>query len=154
MALTTPEDIRVKWRTLIWAHDDMLALTDKVLEQDITEVSHKEISKLRYEQKINFFAFRVLQGMDQLMMGKYRLRFFVNISYTRWADPDGANYNLVIDGIAAMQNLVLTELGSTWGGLVANAEPQSGAPSVSVITIGEEAAFKADFNYTAFICNI
>ena len=150
----TPEDIRVKWRTAIWNHASILAITNKVLEQDLTEVSHKEISKLRYNQKINFFSFRVLQSLEQLLMGKYRLRFSVELSYTRFADPDGANYNLVCDAIATLQLLVLTELGSTWGGLVANAEPQSGPPNVSVITIGDEPAFKADFNYSGFICNI
>lgn len=154
MALATPEDIRAKWREKIWNHASILAITDKVLEQDLTEVTHKELAKLRFNQRINFFSFRVLQSLEQLLMGKYRLRFSVELSYTRYADPDGANYNLVCDTIATLQLLALTELGSTWGGLVANGEPQEGPPSVSVIMIGEEPAFKADFNYSAFICNI
>jgi hypothetical protein len=154
MALTTPEDIRVKWRTSIWNHASILAITDKVLEQDLTEETHKELSRLRYDQKINFFAFRVLQMTEQLLMGKYRLRFQVEISYTRWANPSGSNYNLVADTMALVQNLVLSELGSTWDGLVANAEPQNSFPNVSVVTVGDEPAFRAEYSYTAFICNI
>jgi hypothetical protein len=154
MPTTSSETIRAKWRTKIWQHADILAVTTSILEQEITEVTHKEISRLRFATKINFFSFRVRRGIETLMAGKYRLRFFVDISYTKWADPDGANYNDVIDGIETVQDLVMSELGGTWDGLIASSEPQDGAPEVSVVTIGDEAAFKADFSYSGFICNI
>lgn len=147
------ETVRQKWRDKIWTHASIQALTSKILEQDTTENSHKEISKLRHDTKINFFAFRVRRSMEVLTGQKYRLRFFIDISYTRWADPNGANYNAVLDGIEVLQELVLTELGSTWNGLVATSEPQKDPPEISVVSIGEEYAFKADYNYSGFICN-
>ena len=153
MPFTTSETIRAKWRTDIWEHSTIEALTTSILEQELTEVTHKEISRLRFATKINFFSFVIRRGIETLMGGKYRLRFYVDISYTKWADPDGTNYNDVIDGIEAVQELVISELGSTWDGLVATSEPQEGPPEVSVVTIGEESAFKADFSYSGFICN-
>ena len=97
---------------------------------------------------------RVLQSTEQLLMGKYRLRFLVELSYTRYADAAGTSYNLVCDAMADLQLLAITELTSNWGGLVANGLPQTNPPSISVIDIAGETAFKADYNYTAFICNI
>ena len=152
MALTTSETVREAWRTAIWTHADILALTDKVIEHDISEESHHELASLRFEQKINFFAFRVRRAVESLMGERNRLLFLIDISYTRWADPDGANYNAVLDGIETVQGLVISELGSNWGGVVGGSEPQSGPPSIVVSTIGEDRVFRADFNYSGFIC--
>lgn len=152
MALTSSETIRQAWRTAVWAHASILALTDVIIEHDISEDSHHELSSLRFEQKINFFAFRVRRGVQNLMGQENRLLYFVDISYTRWADPDGDNYNAVLDGIEVVQELVISELGTTWSGTVGGSEPQSGPPNISVSTIGEERIFKADFNYSGFIC--
>lgn len=152
MALVSSESVRQAWRTAIWEHADILALTDKIIEHDISEESHHELASLRFEQKINFFAFRVRRSVENLMGEKNRLLFLVDISYTRWADPDGANYNEVLNGIETVQDLVISELGSNWGGVVGGSEPQAGPPSIVVSTIGEDRVFRADFNYSGFIC--
>lgn len=152
MALVGSESVRAAWRTAIWEHADILALTDKIIEHDISEESHHELASLRFEQKINFFAFRVRRSVENLMGEKNRLLFLVDISYTRWADPDGANYNEVLNGIETVQDLVISELGSNWGGVVGGSEPQTGPPSIVVSTIGEDRVFRADFNYSGFIC--
>ena len=152
MALTRSEAIRAVWRSDIWAHASILALTDVIIEHDISEDSHHEVAGLRYAQKINFFAFRVRRAVQNLSGEKNRLLFFVDISYTKWADPDGDNYNAVIDGIEIVQELVLSELGSRWSETVGGSEPQAGPPNVSVTSIGEERVFRADFNYSGFIC--
>lgn len=147
-------EIRDVWKEKVFRNSEILSLTDVLIEHDIVESSHKEISSLRYETKINFFGFRVRRALEVLTMGKYRLLFFVDVSYTKWADPDGRNYNEVLDGIEKLQEVALTELGSTWNGLLASAQPQETPPSISVITIGKESAFKADYNYSGFICNV
>lgn len=146
--------IQEVWKEKVFCNSEILSLTNVLIEHEIVEDSHKEISSLRYETKINFFGFRVLRALEVLNMGKYRLRFFVDVSYTKWADPEGHNYNDVRDGIEKIQEVVFTELGSTWNGLLASAQPQETPPSISVITIGKESAFKADYSYSGFICNV
>jgi hypothetical protein len=150
----TLEQIRQIWRDEVFANASITAITTKVIEQDITEATHKEVSRLRHDNKINFFAFRVSRSIEPLLMGKYRLRFFVDLSYTVFADPSGANYNAALDAIETLQDVYLAQLGSTWGGLVAYGEPQPTEPAVSVISILNEPCFKADYNFQAFICNI
>ena len=148
------EDIRQIWRDNIFSHATMQAITPVLIEQDLTENTHKEVSKLRHQGKINFFAMRVSSSLETLMGGKYRVRFFVDISYNKWADPDGTNYNDVISAIEALQLLYITELGSNWGGLVAYGEPQQGQPSVTVSQILTEPVFRADYNFSGYLCNI
>lgn len=148
------EDIRQIWRDEVFSDYRILEITPKVIEQDITESTHKEVSRLRHEGKINFFAFRVSRSIEPLLMGKYRLRFFIDLSYNLYADPSGSNYNVAIDAIETLQNVYLEKLGSTWGSLVAYGEPQLSQPAISVSSILGEACFRVDYNFQAFICNI
>lgn len=150
--MTGSEAIRVAWRDAIWTNADVLALTDKIIEHDLSEETHVELSSIRFNQEINFFAFRVRRAIEPLMGEKNRLLFLVDISYTMQADPSGVNYNLVLDGIELIQDLVFSELGSRWTNTVGGSAPQAGPPNISVSTIGDEKVFKADYQYTGFIC--
>lgn len=151
MALTRSEAIRAAWRSAVWSHADILDITDVVIEHDLAEDSWNELTKLRYNQEINFFAFRVSRAIVYLMGSKISLLFSVNISYVREVDTEGANYNACLDAIEVLQELVLSELGSTWGSTVGTGYPQQTPPNISVSSVGEERVFKADFNYTGQI---
>lgn len=152
MSLTRSEIIRAVWRTNVWANSTIRALTDKLIESDIGEASLHEVARLRYETKINFFAFRCTRSIEPQIGGKYRLFFSVDITYTKWADPDGANYNSVLDGIEILQEIVISQLGSNWAGTVASYEAQAGPAEVRTITIDNDVCYSADYSYTGMVC--
>jgi hypothetical protein len=86
------------------------------------------------------------------MGDKNRLFFNVDVTYTKWADPDGANYNAVLDGIEILQEVVISELGSNWGGVVGSYEAQEGPAIVTTVQIDGDICYSADFSYVAMIC--
>jgi len=145
------ETVRQAWRDKIWTHSQVRALTEKVLEHDLSEDSHKEISQTRHNQKINFFGFRVRRRIQTLLNRKLRYYYVVDISYTRWADPDGTNYNAVLDGIELVVDLVRSELGSTWNGQVEDSVPQATVPNITVVSLGEEKVYRAEFTFEGII---
>jgi len=153
MALTRSETIREAWRTAIWDHADIQDITEVLIEHDISEDSFHELARLRSTttRDVNFFAFRVSRGIQYMINNKISLLFSINISYVRRADPDGLNYNLALDAIETLQELVVSELGTTWSSTVGGSMPQNEPPSIAVTTIGEERVFKADYNYQGFI---
>lgn len=153
MALTRSETIREAWRTAVWNHADIQDITEVLIEHDISEDSFHELARLRSAttRDVNFFAFRVSRGIQYMINNKISLLFSINISYVRRADPDGLNYNSALDAIEVLQELVVSELGTTWSSTVGGSMPQVEPPSISVTTIGEERVFKADYNYQGFI---
>lgn len=154
MNFVSSETIREVWRSHVWANPVITDYTEVIVEHDLSEEFHQEVAKIRHNQQINFFAFRVRRSFLPLLHEKIRLLFFINVSYTRWADPQGRNYNIVLDGIETMQELVVTELGSTWGGVVHAWSPQEGPPVIQVGRIADDVIYRADFNFEALVADV
>ena len=152
MSYTRSEAIREVWRTYVWDAPAIKAITDKVIESDLGSQSFHEVTRLRYQQKTNFFAFSVTRSVETLIGNKNRLRYFVRCAYTKYADPAGTAYNDVIDAIEVLQETVITELGAKWQGIVAGYDAQEGPPTVGTVVIGDDTCYTAEFNYEALIC--
>lgn len=145
------ETIRQAWREAVWAHAEIQAFSGAVLEHDITEETHKEIARCRWLQKVNFFGFRVRRRVETLINRGLRYHYLVDCSYTRWADPDGVNYNLVLDGIEKLADIVQSELGSTWNGQVEDYAAQNTVPAIQVSTLGDEKVYRAEYSFEGII---
>lgn len=152
MSLTRSSAVRAQWRSNVFSNSTITDISPVYIEHDLGSESMHEVAKLRHEQKINFWAFKVSRSIEPLLGGEYRVRFFVEVTYTKWADPSGAAYNAVLDAIEVMNEVVIAQLGSTWGSTVAEGVPQETPPTVSLVDIKGESAFSAQFNYEGFIC--
>lgn len=152
LTITRSSAILAEWKAKIWESSTIKSITESIVYHDITEDTHKELSSIRHNQEINFFFFRVRRSMTPQMGGKYRVFFFADVVYTKYADPDGDTYVEVIDALETVQELVITDLGEQWGGLVGTSYPQEGPPVINPITIGDERAFKGEFSFEAYIC--
>lgn len=152
MALTTQEQVRQAWRDHVWSSAAVKAFSPIVIEHDVTEEYHKEIASVRWQQKVNFFGFRVRRSIEPQLNEQYRLRFFIDVSYTRWADPSGANYNLVLDGIEAVQTAYVEDLGSRWQGVVGGSSPQDGFANIFVTSLGDDVVYRAEYSFEGLVC--
>ena len=145
------ETIRQAWREKVWNHAQIAAITQIVIERDLGEDTHKEISSIRYKQEINFFGFRVRRRIETLIGRKRRFWYLVDVSYTRWADPRGINYNTTLDAIELVADLVQSQLGSSWNGTVEDYQPQAGVPNILVTSIGDEKVYRAEYSFEGII---
>jgi hypothetical protein len=152
--MKTSQELRRVWHDYVWSDQEILQVTDKVIEHDLTEEFQIEFSNIRYKQKTNFFGFRIRRQIELLINRRARLGFPVDISYTLHADAKGENYNKVIDVVELLQEVVINKLGLTWQNSVEAWTPQSDPASVIVTTIGNERVFRAEYSFFGIIGEI
>lgn len=123
--MITRAQVEAVWKTSVFEHEDILALTTKILNHEHTDDSNTEIEDL-YEMpadgigEINFFEYEVSRGEQIIEVGgvsrpEYQLT--VEVRYTRNKEIGGVNRRKVLSGIETLCNVVRTQLGSTWGTL-------------------------------------
>jgi hypothetical protein len=150
--ITRSKDILSVWQNKIFDHPDIKAITERVLYHDASFDSHLEVSSIRYQQEINFFAFSVSRAPTTLIGGSYRAVFEARTTYTILADPRGQNYIKAIDAIESLQEIVISEIGESWDGLI-NGMSLPQTPSFPVVTnIIDEPVFQIQYNVQGFIC--
>lgn len=142
------------WKTHIWTHADVVAITENILHHDITEIYHKEMASLRHNQEINFFSTYVIRSLERVGTNNIRPNYIVRITYVRYADPDGLNYQKAIDAIETVQELVIDELGENWQGTVAGYDFLVSEPNIIETTIENIPVFQVDYGYVGFKCTI
>lgn len=141
--MTTSAEIRQAWKTYVFEHADILAITSKAYPYEVTEESEKEVSDAYEESKVNFFEYVVTltESNANQIGGNINTReqtFLVEVRYTKAAGTDGAAFNDIIDALETLQDVAREDLGATWQGLIDY--------NISPVTV--EAPQAAKFNNT------
>lgn len=122
----------------IFATSPLLAITDKAHPYLVTELSEFELARVSYSQQIRFFEYlvgRTLQfrGTSQAAEWVYSLQ--VNFIIERGTDE--TNFLIGRDAIDTFQEGMLSTTGSDWSGTVNYYQPQSAAPTITSLLIGD-----------------
>lgn len=143
-------DIEEVWQSTIWEHPDIVAITPKSYQYDISVQSELDVDLLCYESEVNFFIAKTLRRSSPILSQQTRYTFQVEVSYyLQQADIAQNTYRTVRDRLEALDDLVRTALGKTWGSTVDYWE--GGVPTpIREIEISERTCWTGAITYTAF----
>lgn len=152
--MSTSAQVEAAWASAIWQNATITAITDKVLTFPYTEESEVEVTNLYSGQEIN--AFEVLTNRIQrygetaaTIGGILHYQFEVDIRYYRAVEPTGANYTATRDTLETLFALVVSELGSTWGGTVDFWKPDTSLAEITRIKISTEDVWRGRYRFFA-----
>ena len=125
-------DINAVWE-LVFEHQDMLAISESVLDFQYTDESQTEIEALMTMGSdgvgiVNFFEYLVeIRSETVIEMGGAQhpeAEIVVDVRYTKTLDPTGSTEREVKAAIETLRNTVRSELGSAWSALDVRTDPQ------------------------------
>lgn len=152
-SVTRSTQIRDEWKRAVFEDPKIQAISPIVLYHDITEDSHLETSSIRWRQQIDFWMFSCARSPYAVGVGGgYRVGYEVRIAYTKKADPRGIAWFECIDAIETLQEVIINELGSQWGGLVGGSTLPQEPSFPSVTNIVDEPVFTIQYNMQGEIC--
>ena len=147
---TASSDVRDAWRSLVWTHDSVLDITDKVYLQDVLVESELDFARLCFEGRVNFFTCRVQRRTEPRLGGQTRYTFRVSVDYyLQQTDVPESTYNVVEDRLGVVDGLVISELTTDWNGTV---DYYTGATPLEIkpVPIGGRQCWRGGLVYTAF----
>lgn len=119
--MSAPSDIRAAWLTNVFEDGDVLNMTEKIYDYDLTNDSRTERTKFMYGTIVSFITYLVLRRPVQRVIGgnspggeKVQFEYQVDVNRYLEADVAGANYNQVIDDLVTIESKVISELGKRW----------------------------------------
>lgn len=130
-------NVRNIWETEIFENDDIIAITENILDYEYSDESQFEVSRLYKLDsqgigRINFFEYIIeirSETVIEVNGGAYPEReITVDVRYTKELDTEGEAETDVKEAIETVLSTVKTELGSSWSTLEVRTDP--------VITIG------------------
>lgn len=148
--MATSSQIRSAWSSLIFGDSSITALTDKIYDFEILELSTKETARLRFEQEVNFFLYLVSRAQKIRMMSQREQTFTVEVRRYLEADVAGVNYKKVIDDFEALDSLVITALTSTWNNSVDFYRTQDGPLEIRLTEIEGVSVWEGIYKYFGF----
>jgi hypothetical protein len=148
--MTTAALVRAAWNTAVWSNISAQNITPNIYNYDITLDSTKEISKLRYNQEINFITYITTRAQTIRMMSQVEQRVIVEIRYYLEADIEGLNFNEAVTAFETIDGLVINQLGTSWSSTVDYYEIQEGPPAISRISIENLPVWLGVYRYTGF----
>lgn len=154
---TTSADISAEWASRIFGHATIQAISKKAYSYDITQESEYEVSKFYNdaERRINFFTYLVRRNEERLMSGQVRYSYEVMISYYREEDTEGENWTTIRDLFETLFDLVRSEMGQNWHGLVDFWQPDPAQATIEKTTLDSRPVWRGQDKYLAtLITNI
>lgn len=148
--MATSTSIRSAWATGIFANSSITAMTDKIYNFEVLELSTKETARLRFEQEINFFIYLTTRAQRIRAMGQIEQVFSVEVRRYLEADVAGLNYTKLIDNFETLDALVLSGLTSTWSNTVDFYKTQEGPPEVQLEEIEGVKVWLLTYRYFGF----
>lgn len=148
--MATSTSIRSAWATGIFANSSITAMTDKIYNFEVLELSTKETARLRFEQEINFFIYLTTRAQRIRAMGQIEQVFTVEVRRYLEADVAGLNYTKLIDNFETLDALVLSGLTSTWSNTVDFYKTQDGPPEVRLEEIEGVKVWLLTYKYFGF----
>lgn len=151
--MTTSADVRTAWDTFVFDAGALTTITSNAYAFDARSMAAKSDAhnaKLLYNQKYNFFQYRVAKIWNYQLSGQVLNEFRVYVEYYREADVDGTAYNAVEDAFETIHTTVRSGLGETWNANVDNFLPQTEPVNFSLERIGGRPVWKGSFVYQGF----
>jgi hypothetical protein len=151
--MSTPAQIRAAWAAKVWAHSSIKALTTKIYNFDlesVAELSTAHKSLMYYNQRINFFQYRVTKARQfGLSGGKVMYKYPVVIRYYREAtiDLDGSVFNAVEDAFETLFTAVQSQLGTSWNNTVDYYEIQVEPASVDATLLDDKLVWVGQYSF-------
>lgn len=150
--MSSSEDVRNAWKSKVWDHKTIKAITPKAFLYDVSVDSAFNMAELYYGAPgsypiINFFICLVRRQHEPLILGNTRYTFQVEVQYyLQQEESASSTYNALVDRLEAMDSLVRTELTGTWNNTVDFYN--GGVPDdISVVTIDNKECWKGSFRY-------
>lgn len=155
--MTTVSDIETAWNTAIWGHATITALTPRIFNREIPDLSEEDVRDVSYQQEINFFEWLVKKSVRYPLVSRgvgEDQAFLVEIRYTREKDPHtdrtGTNYNSVRDAYETLLSLVKSELGNSWDSTVDFYTTQQEAIVINERVVGGVEVWSSVFRFQGF----
>lgn len=143
-------DIRTAWEDKIFEHATVQAWTTNFFSYDVTKEFEKEVSLFLFATEINFFVFLVNRFREEGKSNRASFTYPVTIKYHLEVDPDGLNYNRVLDRLESLDSLVISQLTRTWNGTVDFYRSQSDPISMSIEQLDGRSYWIGQVIYTGF----
>jgi hypothetical protein len=141
--------IETAWADNIWDDDDILLYTESIYKYEQTRGSEFEVSKLYYDEHVNFITYAVNVFQAFGVTGEVRNNYTVLISYTREQDTTGDNYTSIRDFFEDLLGKVTANLGDRWDSTVDLWNPPSTPPDITETTVENTPCWQATGIYTA-----
>lgn len=151
--MTTIAAVKAVWLSEVFEHTDILAITDKILNYEITQDSEVELSVGYYQTEINFFEYLISKSERIVEVGGQsspQYQFDVDVRYTLEQKPGGANYIAVNAAIETLCTVVRTELGATWSTLEVKTANEILPTEITSETINNTKCFRKVVRFTAY----
>lgn len=116
----TSKNIRDLFTDKIFNHSTIQNQTAKIFDYDVEITTDNDLTFLRYQQKINFYSFQVLRSINYEITSNngnandYGYDYEILINYFLEAENKRDAYNLVIDRLEALDDLIHSTLGIRW----------------------------------------
>jgi len=148
--MSTIADIRRVWDSEIFDHVTMRGYTTSVYPYDIPNLeSAKNSTQFYFAAEINFMTFVVSRIRRDGLTGQIRYEFPVRVRYYRENEPSGDNFKSITDRLEAMDSLVRSELGNTWGSTVDYYEPnERGISAPDLVFLENRPTWVSEVTYT------
>jgi hypothetical protein len=153
--MSSSADIRKKWQELVFNNEKILKFTESIYSDDIlgNQDSTCDLSKAMHCAKINFVQWFVQRHRRwrQSEIGNcsgylYRVR----VDYILQVSNDQSTFNQIQDFFEALDDVVNSHLGATWGGLVNGSNPDQRFPNIIPIApLNGELTVMGTYNYLA-----
>lgn len=117
--MVTSADIEAQWAQNIWNTDTILSYSPLFYPYDVSAESEFDVEKLMDEGIVNFFITKTQRRMEPILAQQTRYTIQVQVEYyLQQTDIAENTYRTVRDRLEALDDLVLANLGKTWGGTV------------------------------------
>lgn len=152
--MTLSSVIEAAWDAAIWTHADILAITDRIHKFQVTTDSEYEVSRLYFEEKINFFEVFTGRYQNYLQTSStvgrtIQYHYIVEVNYYKEVGTDGSHFTDVRDAFETLFGLVVSELGDTWSSTVDIWNPDNAIPTIAETTISNKKCWKGTYRFFA-----
>lgn len=148
--MTTLAQVREAWRTDVFEQSTILSLTPQTYNYELNLESTLEVTKLRYEGRINAFQYITNRALRLRLSNQTEQRFEVSIEYFLEADTTGEAYNDVLEAFETIDTAVRANLGSNWNSLVEYYQAQTDVIQINQRTIENIAVWVGSYRYLGF----
>lgn len=153
--MSTSAQVETAWLNAIWTDTDITAITDKILQYQVTTESEQEISLLYDSNNIlNFIEVLTGRSQNYLQSANYigktiQYNYIVEINYYREIDTDGTAFRAVRDAYETIFSKVVSELGYTWTNTVDLWRPDEAIPTIVETLINNKKSWKGTYRFFA-----
>lgn len=135
------------WATVM-AHATIQAYTTKIYANRSIPQSEKEVSDLRYGQKVNAVFYEVTQGQEYAATRTLKRIYTVRVTYIIEKDTAGANWKTCRSFFDDLFTTVHNQIGTSWSSSVDFFTPPADV-TVSEDTLSNKAIWRGEATYTA-----